>query len=178
MQTATRAEEDGADIELIVAALIHDIGDDLAPENHSQMAAAIIRPYVRAEVTWILEHHGIFQMVYYADKLGLNKDERERYRGHKWFDSAEKFCGAWDQASFDPAHASKPLSYFAPMVEEIFSRPAFSPAIIGEPESQTDNFLMLNRISQKLFEASISNAYTRRFKEKAQQPKVFSGHQN
>ena len=54
------------------------------------MAAAIIRPYVRAEVTWILEHHGIFQMVYYADKLGLNKDERERYRGHKWFDSAEK----------------------------------------------------------------------------------------
>ena len=40
------------------------------------MAAAIIRPYVRAEVTWILEHHGIFQMVYYADKLGLNKDER------------------------------------------------------------------------------------------------------
>jgi len=92
LQTATRAEEDGADIELIVAALIHDIGDDLAPENHSQMAAAIIRPYVRAEVTWILEHHGIFQMVYYADKLGLNKDERERYRGHKWFDSAEKFC--------------------------------------------------------------------------------------
>ncbi|MGB1471310.1 MAG: HD domain-containing protein, partial [Candidatus Puniceispirillaceae bacterium] len=85
LQTATRAEEDGADIELIVAALIHDIGDDLAPENHSQMAAAIIRPYVRAEVTWILEHHGIFQMVYYADKLGLNKDERERYRGHKWF---------------------------------------------------------------------------------------------
>ena len=61
LQTATRAEEDGADIELIVAALIHDIGDDLAPENHSQMAAAIIRPYVRAEVTWILEHHGIFQ---------------------------------------------------------------------------------------------------------------------
>ncbi len=137
LQTATRAEEDGADIELIVAALIHDIGDDLAPENHSQMAAAILRPYVRAEVTWILEHHGIFQMVYYADKLGLNKDERERYRGHKWFDSAEKFCGAWDQASFDPAYASKPLSYFAPMVEEIFSRPAFSPAIIGKPDSQT-----------------------------------------
>ena len=73
LQTATRAEQVGADKELIVAALIHDIGDDLAPENHSQMAAAIIRPYVRAEVTWILEMHGVFQMYYYADKIGLNK---------------------------------------------------------------------------------------------------------
>ena len=61
LQSATRAEADGADIELIVAALIHDIGDELAPENHSQMAASIIRPYVRAEVTWILEMHGVFQ---------------------------------------------------------------------------------------------------------------------
>lgn len=135
LQTASRAEADGADIEFIVAALIHDIGDDLAPENHSQMAAAIIRPYVRAEVTWVLEQHGIFQMVYYADKLGLNKDERERYRGHKWFESAEKFCGEWDQTSFDPAYTSKPLSYFAPMVEQIFSRPAFDPSIIGETDS-------------------------------------------
>ena len=135
LQTASRAEEDGADIEFIVAALIHDIGDDLAPENHSQMAAAIIRPYVRAEVTWVLEHHGIFQMVYYADKLGLNKDERERYRGHKWFESTEKFCGEWDQTSFDPAYPSKPLSYFAPMVEQIFSRPAFAPSIIGDTDS-------------------------------------------
>jgi predicted HD phosphohydrolase len=44
LQSATRAEADGADIELIVGALIHDLGDDLAPLNHSQLAAAIIRP--------------------------------------------------------------------------------------------------------------------------------------
>lgn len=135
LQTASRAQEDGADIELIVAALIHDIGDDLAPENHSQMAAAIIRPYVRCEVTWVLEHHGIFQMFYYADKLGLDKHERDRYRGHKWFAITEKFCGEWDQTSFDPDYPSKPLSYFAPMVTEIFSRPAFDPAILGEAEN-------------------------------------------
>ena len=135
LQTATRAEADGADIEFIVAALIHDIGDDLAPENHSQLAAAIIRPYVRAEVTWVLEHHGIFQMVYYADKLGMNKDERERYRGHKWFESTERFCGVWDQASFDPAYPTRPLSYFAPIVAQIFSRPAFDRSIIAETDS-------------------------------------------
>ena len=54
LQTATRAMRDGADTEMVVAALLHDIGDDLSPENHSQVAAAIIRPYVRAEVTWVV----------------------------------------------------------------------------------------------------------------------------
>jgi predicted HD phosphohydrolase len=131
LQTATRAEQGGADKELIVAALIHDIGDDLAPENHSQMAAAIIRPYVRAEVTWILEMHGVFQMYYYADKIGLNKHERDRWRDHHWFDSCEKFCRDWDQVSFDPSFPSKPLDYFIPLIYEIFSRPAFSPDIIS-----------------------------------------------
>ncbi len=132
LQTATRAQEDGADIELIVAALIHDIGDDLAPENHSQMAASIIRPYVREEVTWVLEHHGIFQMYYYADKVGLNKNERERYRGHEWFNITEKFCGEWDQASFDPDFPTKPLTHFMPMVKEVFSRPAFDKNILSK----------------------------------------------
>ena len=132
LQTATRAESDGADIELIVAALIHDIGDALAPENHSQMAAAIIRPYVRTEVTWILEMHGLFQMYYYADKLGLDKDGRDAYRGHKFFNSALKFCEKWDQISFDPDYPTRELTYFEPMVREIFTRPPFDPAILQE----------------------------------------------
>lgn len=131
LQTATRAEADGADIELIVAALIHDIGDELAPENHAQLAAAIIRPYVREQVTWILEMHGVFQMKYYADKLGLNPDERERWRDHPWFDDCERFCYRWDQQSFDPDYVSKPLSHFEPMLRTVFSRPAFDPRIIG-----------------------------------------------
>ena len=133
LQSATRAEADGADIELIVAALIHDLGDDLAPHNHSQLAAAIIRPYVREEVTWIIEHHGVFQMFYYGDAAGLNKDERERYRGHEWFDSCERFCRDWDQMAFDPDYPTKPLSYFEPMLRTVFSRPAFDPAIISPP---------------------------------------------
>ncbi len=130
LQSATRAEADGADIEMIVAALIHDLGDDLAPENHSQMAAAIIRPYVREEVTWIIEHHGVFQMFYYGDAAGVNKDERERYRGHEWFDSCERFCGDWDQMAFDPNYPTKPLSHFEPMLGEVFSREPFDPAVI------------------------------------------------
>ena len=46
LQSATRALNDGADEEMIVAALLHDIGDELAPLNHSEYAASILKPYV------------------------------------------------------------------------------------------------------------------------------------
>ena len=103
LQSATRAEEEGADIEMIVAALIHDLGDDLAPENHSQMAAAIIRPYVRKEVTWIIEHHGVFQMYYYGDAMDFDKNAPEIHSSHKWFYNCKKFCERRDRMSFDPS---------------------------------------------------------------------------
>ena len=131
LQSATRAEADGADIELIVGALIHDLGDDLAPLNHSQLAAAIIRPYVRAEVARIIEHHGVFQMYYYGDAMGVDKNARDIYRDHAWFDSCEQFCLNWDQIAFDPDYPTKPIVHFEPMLREIFTRPPFDPAIIN-----------------------------------------------
>ncbi|MGD2130172.1 MAG: HD domain-containing protein [Lysobacterales bacterium] len=131
LQTATRAENDGADEELVFAALLHDIGDVLAPENHSQLAASIIRPYVREEVTWIVEHHGVFQMYYYAHHSGGDRDAREAYRGHEWFDACARFCEDWDQASFDPDYPTQPLEHFEPLVRRIFAREAFDPAIVG-----------------------------------------------
>lgn len=133
LQSASRAEDDGADIELVVAALIHDIGDELAPQNHSQLAAAVIRPYVRAEVTWILEMHGLFQMAYYAHHLDMNPNGREAYRDHPWYASCVRFCERWDQAAFDPDYPTRPLSHFEPMLREVFSRPPFDPAVLGEP---------------------------------------------
>ena len=131
LQSATRAEADGADIELIVGALIHDLGDDLAPLNHSQLAASIIRPYVRAEVAWIIEHHGVFQMQYYGDAMGVDKNAREVYREHPWFDSCQQFCRDWDQVAFDPNYPTKPIVHFEPMLREIFTRPPFDPAIVN-----------------------------------------------
>jgi len=132
LQTATRAEADGADEEMIVAALIHDIGDDLAPYNHSQYAAAILRPYVRPEVTWIINQHGLFQNFYYAHHLGGDRYEREYLKDHPWYQACVDFCEKWDQASFDPDYPTKPLEYFEPMVRRIFTRPAFLKEIVGD----------------------------------------------
>jgi predicted HD phosphohydrolase len=128
LQSATRAERDGADVDWIVAALVHDIGDALAPENHSQLAAAVLRPYVREEVTWVVLMHGVFQQLYYGDHLGVDAHARDAYRDHQWFDSCARFCERWDQASFDPDYPTETLEHFEPMVREVFSRPAFPTA--------------------------------------------------
>ena len=132
LQTATRAEADGADEEMIVAALIHDIGDDLAPFNHSQYAASILRPYVRPEVTWVINQHGLFQNYYYIHHLGGDRLEREKHKDHPWYQSCVEFCEKWDQASFDPDYPTHSLAHFEPMVRRIFTRPAFDPQFVGE----------------------------------------------
>lgn len=130
LQAATRALRDGADDELIAAALIHDVGDDLSPYNHAEVAAAIIRPYVRREVAWIVEQHGLFQTYYYAHHYGRDRNAREQFQGHPWYQACKDFCANWDQCSFDPGYPSLPLSAFEPRLREIFSRPAHDPRYV------------------------------------------------
>jgi predicted HD phosphohydrolase len=130
LQTATRAEADGADIEMVVAALIHDIGDGLATVNHSQMAASIIEPYVRAEVTWVVKMHGLFQMQYYAHFFDMDSQAHLAHQDHPWFGACQRFCERWDQAAFDPAYATRPLEHFESLLREVFSRDPFDPAVI------------------------------------------------
>tara|TARA_Y100000748_G_scaffold150488_1_gene125845 strand:- start:45 stop:599 length:555 start_codon:yes stop_codon:yes gene_type:complete len=126
LQTATRALNDKATNEIVVAALLHDIGDELAPLNHSEYAAAVLKPYVSEKCHWIVEKHGEFQMYYYAHHLGGNKNQRDKYKGHKYYQDTLNFCENWDQKSFDPNYKSLPLKEFEPFVKEIFSRKPYS----------------------------------------------------
>ena len=126
LQTATRALNDKAEDEMIVAALLHDIGDELAPLNHSEYAAAVLKPYVNEKTHWIVEKHGEFQMYYYAHHLGGNKNQREKYKGHKYYQATLDFCENWDQKSFDPNFKTLPLKSFEPLVKKIFNRKPYS----------------------------------------------------
>jgi predicted HD phosphohydrolase len=132
LQAATRAERDGADIDWIVGALCHDIGDGLAPQNHDRMSAEVIRPFVRWDVAWVVEHHGIFQMFYYAHHYGWDRNARERFKDHPCFDSCAVFCERWDQSSFDPDYDTLPLEHFEPMLREVFGRKAYDPDVVQE----------------------------------------------
>jgi len=126
LQTATRALNDKADDEMIVAALFHDIGDELAPLNHSEYAAAVLKPYVSEKTHWIIEKHGEFQMYYYAHHLGGNRNQRDKYKGHKYFLDTINFCEKWDQSSFDPNFKSLNIENFRPYVQKIFSRKPYT----------------------------------------------------
>ncbi|MFV1874840.1 HD domain-containing protein [Nioella sp.] len=132
LQSGTRALRDGADIDWVVGALLHDIGDGLAPQNHDRFSAEVIRPFVRDEVAWTVEHHGIFQMFYYGHHYGWDKDARGRFKDHPCWQSCADFCERWDQSSFDPDYDYEPLEVFEPMVREVFARKAYDPDVVQE----------------------------------------------
>lgn len=122
LQSATRALRAGEDTDYIVAALVHDIGDPLAPFSHGGLAAAVLRPFVSARITWIIEHHPVFQMYHYAPHMGGTRDARDRYRDHPWFDDAATFCRDYDENCFDPDYPVLSLADFVPLVAEVFGR--------------------------------------------------------
>ena len=126
LQSATRAYNNKENEEMIVATLLHDIGDDLAPMNHSEYAAAILKPYVSERTHWIIEKHGEFQTYYYAHYLGGDKNKREKYKDHEYYQDTIDFCEKYDQNSFDPSYESLPLKFFEPMIKKIFSRKPYS----------------------------------------------------
>ena len=129
LQSATRAYREGADIDWVVGALLHDIGDGLAPQNHDRMSAEVVRPFVREEVSWVIEHHGIFQMLYYGHHYGWDRNARDQFKDHPSFDACAEFCERWDQSSFDPDYDAEDLEFFEPMVREVFGRKAHDPEV-------------------------------------------------
>ena len=125
LQSATLAYEDGQDEEMVVAALLHDIGDILAPQNHSEVAAAVLRPYVSEKTYWIIKHHGAFQFYYFGHHYDMDRNVREKFKDSPWYQDCIDFCYKYDQCAFDPKKENKPLSFFEPMVRRIFERKPF-----------------------------------------------------
>jgi predicted HD phosphohydrolase len=120
LQTATRAERAGADDEVVVAALCHDVGKAVSVINHPAIAAEILRPYVRDEVRWMIQVHQDFQGRHYYQHLGMDPAAREGHRGHPAFPLAEQFADEWDQVAFDPEYDTLPLEHFEPRVRAVF----------------------------------------------------------
>lgn len=124
LQSATRALRADEDADLVVGALLHDIGDTFAPENHSQAAATILKPYVDERTEWVVRHHGLFQGYYYFHHVGGDRDERERFADSPYYDDCVRFCHEYDQNCFDPDYDNLPIDAFRPLLDAVFSRPA------------------------------------------------------
>jgi predicted HD phosphohydrolase len=139
LQSATRAWRDGADIDWIVSALLHDIGDIYAPYNHDEYAATILKPFVREQCRWVVEKHGDFQLAYFGTHVGADPNKRDIYMGHKYYDDCEAFCKNWDQTSFDPDYDTLDILFFTGMVKEVFARPPYDPAVMNAADQPLAN---------------------------------------
>lgn len=124
VQTAALAEAAGADDEIVVAALCHDIGKAVSVPNHPAIAAAILQPYVRPEVHTMIRVHQDFQGRHYYAHFGGDPDAREQHRAdlsdEEWA-LAERFADEWDQVAFDPDGPTPPLEHFEDRVRAVFA---------------------------------------------------------
>ncbi|MEM9654179.1 MAG: HD domain-containing protein [Actinomycetota bacterium] len=137
LQSASRAMRNDESVDLVVGALLHDIGDGFAPENHSAAAAAIIEPFVDEETHWVVKHHGLFQGYYYFHHMGGDRNARELYRSAPHFEACARFCELYDQNCFDPDYPTLQIEDFLPALTEVFSRPSRLPDYAPIVESDT-----------------------------------------
>jgi predicted HD phosphohydrolase len=121
--TATLAHKGGEDEEYVVCALLHDMGDMLGPWNHTEVSAAIVKPFVSGANHWMVEKHGIFQGYYFFHHLGIDHNMREQFRGHPHFERTARFCEIYDNPAFDPTVDCAPLEFFEPMLRRVFAAP-------------------------------------------------------
>jgi predicted HD phosphohydrolase len=121
LQTATLAERAGADDEVVIASLCHDIGKAVSVPNHPKIAAAILQPYVHDDVYRMILVHQDFQGRHYYHHFGGDPTAREQYRDEPWFKLAEQFADEWDQIAFDPDYDTLPLEHFEPRVRSMFA---------------------------------------------------------
>lgn len=135
LQSASMAYRGGEDEEYVVCALLHDIGDTLASYNHAELAATVLQPFVSEANHWLLTNHGVFQGYYFFQFYGLDRDIRERFRGHPHFERTADFCERYDQTAFDPNYDTLPLELFEPMVRRVMAAPKRS---IYLPENAAD----------------------------------------
>jgi predicted HD phosphohydrolase len=119
LQTATRAERAGRERPYVFCALLHDLGDYLAPYNHECHAAAIIAPFVSPDLHWMVAHHGLMQECH--DRSAARSRCPSEWRPA--FDLTAEFCDEFDSPSHDPHYESYDLEHFGPLLVELFAEP-------------------------------------------------------
>jgi predicted HD phosphohydrolase len=68
----------------------------------------------------MVEHHGIFQGYYFWHHIGLNRNTRDRFSNHQYYDRCEEFCAEYDGPAFDPNYQSNPIEHYEPLIRDFF----------------------------------------------------------
>lgn len=122
LQAATFALRDGRDEETVVVALLHDIAFTLARDMHGAIAAMVLGPHISEANRWMLVHHPVFLDHHTPGHPSVDRDARERWRGHPHFEWTATFVERYDQAAVSAAEEILPLDAFRPMAERVLAR--------------------------------------------------------
>jgi predicted HD phosphohydrolase len=144
LQCAALARRDRADDEVVVAALLHDVGHlvDHGAEgpghHHGGHGAALVRRFVPPRVAWLIEHHVVAkrylctvdaryvselspasQRSYVQQGARLQAEEQLALETVPWFADALR-VRRWDDAAKVPGTCCPPLIEYAPLLERYF----------------------------------------------------------
>jgi len=119
LQSATLAYEDNADDETVFIALFHDIGQLVSEQNHSEVSATILKPYISESAHWVIKHHAVFQRYYYGEAAGKDHNARKVYQDEPHYQACIEFCEKYDQCAFDRDYQAKPAQFFLPLVRRV-----------------------------------------------------------
>lgn len=128
LQTATRALRDGADEDMVVLSLLHDIGQNIAPVTHGEFCAAMLKQFLSDDYLWLLSYHTVFQRYHRFNHPTSDRMGREKFRGHPAFELTAYFCEKYDQNAMEPDYPTLPLEAFEAMVYRFFNK---EPRFVG-----------------------------------------------
>ncbi|MEM9164830.1 MAG: HD domain-containing protein [Cyanobacteria bacterium P01_F01_bin.4] len=126
LQSATLAHRDGRDENYVICCLLHDLGDTLTPYRHQDLGAAIVEPFVSEQNHWMVKNHAVFQGYYYYEKLGCDRNARDQYKDHPYYEVVAEFCAKYDAPAFDPSCDTLPLEFFEPMLRRVMTQPTWA----------------------------------------------------
>jgi predicted HD phosphohydrolase len=126
LQTGWLAEQAGEDDEVVVAAVIHDIGKVISKPNHNNIVAEIAKPFVRPDVYNMLLAHQDFEGRFYYKYVNKNPDAYKKHIGTSYYELTKRFSDEYDQKAFDPNAYTPSLEHFIPKIEKVFAYPKYN----------------------------------------------------
>jgi predicted HD phosphohydrolase len=127
LQSATMALRDGLSPEDVVVALFHDVGYTTSYSDHGEYASVLLGPHISERNHWMLRNHAVFQNFHAQHMAGIDRHQRDQWRGHPHFDWTADFVKHYDQAASDPNYPCEPIETFIPMMDALFAGEAASP---------------------------------------------------
>jgi len=141
LQCAAMARRNRADDELVMAALLHDVGhlfmasEDAETLHHGHRGASLLAPFVPPRVAWLIEYHVVAKrylctvdprymarlstMSFHSLTLqgaALPIEQRLALETHRWFADAVRIR-RWDDEAKSPDAVTPPLDDYRPLLE-------------------------------------------------------------